>query len=163
MKDKLRKFLKLDRRWIFLLLTIVMFWPIIKPLGLASGKPASQVEDFYNFVDTLKPGDFVLLGVDYDPSTKPELHPQAVAVLRHLFSRNVRVAMRSPWRITSSANTALSSAKTEAGIIKTINENINLIIFLSLIKYKIYADIRSNRFSFIKEFYCVFKPRGHEA
>lgn len=91
MKDKLRRFLRIDRRWIFLLLTAVMVWPIIHPFGL-SGKTSQQsVRDFYDFVENLKPGQAVILGTDYDPSTKPELHPQAVAALRHLFSKDVRV------------------------------------------------------------------------
>ena len=34
LKEKLQKFFKLDRRWIFLLLAIVLFAPIIKPIGL---------------------------------------------------------------------------------------------------------------------------------
>lgn len=93
MKDILLKFLKIDRRWIFLLLTIVMVWPIVKPLGLVGKTTSVSVQNFYNFVDELEPGSFVLLGVDYDPSTKPELHPQAVAALRHLFSKNIRVGM----------------------------------------------------------------------
>ena len=70
MKDKLRRFLRIDRRWIFLLLTAVMVWPIIHPFGL-SGKTSQQsVRDFYDFVEKLKPGQAVILGTDYDPSTK---------------------------------------------------------------------------------------------
>lgn len=93
MKEKLKKFLRIDRRWIFLLLTIVMFWPIIHPFGLAGKTSQQSVRDFYDFIEKVQPGQMVILGVDYDPSTKPELHPQAIAALRHLMSRDIRVLM----------------------------------------------------------------------
>ena len=93
MKETFRKFLKIDRRWIFLLLTIVMVWPIIRPLGLVGKTATDSVKNFYDFIEAVPPGSFVIFGADYDPSTKPELHPQAVAALRHLFAKNVRVGI----------------------------------------------------------------------
>lgn len=93
MKDRLRRFLNIDRRWLFLLLSVVMIWPIIHPSGIAGRTTQQSVKDFYDFIENLKENDFVILGVDYDPSIKPELQPQAVAALRHLFRRNVRVCI----------------------------------------------------------------------
>ena len=87
------KFLKMDRRVIFLLLTILMFIPLIKPLGLPNKSMGISGKQVYDFIETLKPGGFVLISLDYDPSTRPELHPQAKAVIRHAFRKDLRVAV----------------------------------------------------------------------
>lgn len=91
MKNTLIKFLKIDRRWLFLLLILVMLWPIMRPLGLAGKTSQKSVQNFYNFIENLQEGQFVILGADYDPSIKPELQPQAMATLRHLFRKNIKV------------------------------------------------------------------------
>lgn len=87
------KFLKMDRRIIFALLTLVMFIPLIKPLGLPNKVIGVSGQQVYDFIENLKPGAFVLISLDYDPSTRPELHPQAKAVIRHCFRKDLRVAV----------------------------------------------------------------------
>ncbi|MCX5791200.1 MAG: hypothetical protein NTY45_03130 [Elusimicrobia bacterium] len=93
LKEKLQKFFKLDRRWIFLLLAIVLFAPIIKPIGLPNKTISRDVQNAYTYMDTLAPGSFVLFSLDYDPSTRPELQPQAIAMIRHAFQKNLRVGV----------------------------------------------------------------------
>ncbi|MCK5106665.1 MAG: hypothetical protein KAQ76_03810 [Elusimicrobiales bacterium] len=83
----------MDRRLIFALLTILMFIPLIKPLGLPNKSIGVSGQQVYDFIEKLKPGGFVLISLDYDPSTRPELHPQAKAVIRHCFSKDLRVAV----------------------------------------------------------------------
>jgi hypothetical protein len=87
------KFLKMDRRLIFAFLTIVMFIPIIKPLGLPNKAIGVNGKKVYDFIENLKPGSFILISLDYDPSTRPELHPQAKAVIRQAFRNDLRVAV----------------------------------------------------------------------
>ena len=87
------KFLKMDRRLIFALLTILMFIPLIKPLGLPNKAVGVSCQQVYDFIENLKPGGFILISLDYDPSTRPELHPQAKAVIRHAFRKDLRVAV----------------------------------------------------------------------
>lgn len=93
MKDILNKILKIDRRWLFLLLTLSILIPIIKPIGISSSSISSSVQNMYDFVEKIPSGSTVFLGIDYDPSTAPELHPQAVAVMKHLFKKDIKVVV----------------------------------------------------------------------
>ncbi|MDA8130528.1 MAG: hypothetical protein M0011_03375 [Elusimicrobia bacterium] len=93
MKEILQKFFKIDRRWIFLLLAIVLFTPIIRPIGLPNKTIARDTRNAYEALDKLPKGSFVLFSLDYDPSTRPELQPQATAVIRHAFRRDLRVGV----------------------------------------------------------------------
>lgn len=93
LKDKLNAILKIDRRWIFLALTLVLFGAIMHPLGLLSKNIARDTQNAYDFMDKIPAGSFILLDLDYDPSTAPELSPQAKAVARHAFRNNLRVGV----------------------------------------------------------------------
>jgi hypothetical protein len=53
--------------------------------------------DLYDYVDNLPEGSTVLVSFDYDPSTKAELQPMAVALSRHLFSRHIRIVGMALW------------------------------------------------------------------
>ncbi len=80
----------IDRRYIFLLIGLAAFLPLIFPLGLPLGvTPSSQ--NLFNAVDSLEAGSVVLLTFDYYPSTLPETEPMSYAALRHLFRKNIRV------------------------------------------------------------------------
>lgn len=91
MKEKLSKLLKVDRRWLFLLLTLSILIPIIKPLGILSKSVSPSVQNIYNFLERLPEGSTIILSLDYDPSTAPELHPQAAAIMKHAFKKNLRI------------------------------------------------------------------------
>lgn len=91
MKEKLQKLLKIDRRWLFVLLTFSILIPIIKPLGIMSKSVSPSVKKLYDFIEGLPEGSTIILSLDYDPSTAPELHPQGVAVLKHAFKKNLKV------------------------------------------------------------------------
>jgi hypothetical protein len=91
MKETLNKMLKIDRRWLFLLLTFAIIIPILKPIGIPSKSTSDAVKDIYDFIDKLPPGSTIILSLDYDPSTAPELHPQAAVVLKHAFKKNLKV------------------------------------------------------------------------
>ncbi|OGR50574.1 MAG: hypothetical protein A2049_10785 [Elusimicrobia bacterium GWA2_62_23] len=93
MKNFLEKLLKIDRRLIFLALAILLVFPIVKPLGLPNLNLGSEVKSLYERIEGLPPRSFVLMSLDYDPATRPELHPQAVAILRHAFRKNLRVGI----------------------------------------------------------------------
>lgn len=93
MKNFLEKLLKIDRRLIFLALAILLVFPIVKPLGLPNLNLGSEVKSLYERIEGLPPRSFLLMSLDYDPATRPELHPQAVAILRHAFRKDLRVAI----------------------------------------------------------------------
>ncbi len=90
------KFLKIDRRYIFILVAIGVVIPLVFPLGLAV-TVSPPVKNVYDEIENLKPGTPVLVSVDFDPSTEPELGPMTAAVLRHCFSRDLKVIGMTFW------------------------------------------------------------------
>ena len=80
----------LDRRWIFLLMFFVVGLPLIWPvrLPLSIGSPARR---FYEAIESVPAGSIVVMPMDYEPAFTAESHPMAVAVLRRLLTKNVRV------------------------------------------------------------------------
>jgi hypothetical protein len=84
------KLLRLDRRWIFLIVATVTAIPIIRPLNLPVFVTA-DVRGVYDEIDKLEEGDPVLIALDYEPGSTPECDPMAEAVLIHCFRKNLRV------------------------------------------------------------------------
>jgi len=87
----LEKLMRIDRRLIFLLIALAVIFPLLFPIGLPThlSKP---VQDTFNAVDSIPPdGPPLMLSIDYDPAAMPELYPMTLAILRHCFSRNIRV------------------------------------------------------------------------
>ncbi len=85
-----------DRRWIFLIIAIVVMYPLFKPLGLPI-RPTESSQEVFNTIESLPKGSKVLLSCEYGPSTKPEIHPMAVGVLRHLFENGHQVYVTCLW------------------------------------------------------------------
>lgn len=88
----LDKFLKIDRRYIFILVAIGAVIPLVFPLGLAV-TVSPPVKNVYDEIEKLEPGTPVIVSVDFDPSTEPELGPMTAAVLRHCFQRKLPVIL----------------------------------------------------------------------
>lgn len=87
------KVIRLNRRWIFLLIALAVFIPFIKPLKLPLSitKPA---KDVFDAVESIPPeGPPLLIATDYAPSTAPELDPMLYALLRHCFVTKRRVML----------------------------------------------------------------------
>jgi hypothetical protein len=80
----------IDRRIIYLLLTIVVLLPlIIKPrIAVRVSEP---VRDAFNAIEQLPPNSVVLISIDFDPSSSPEVQPMLIAILRHCFKKNLKV------------------------------------------------------------------------
>ncbi len=86
----------LDRRIIFLIIGFVVLMPLLIPLGLPI-ETTQLTEDAFYALDDLPVNAKVLLSFEYGPSTKPEIHPMAVSVLRHLFSKGNKVIIMCLW------------------------------------------------------------------
>jgi hypothetical protein len=83
-------FENLDRRILYLLLAVTLFYPLMKPIGLPVGlSETTQVA--YDTIEKLKPGDIALLSPSYTPGTTAENLPQTVVFARHLMSKGVRI------------------------------------------------------------------------
>jgi hypothetical protein len=86
----IQKLLYIDRRIIYLLVAIGALIPIIRPIGLPV-VPTDPVEGLFNKLESLHPGDAVIISYDYGPSSEPELNPMAEAIMRHCFTKDIRV------------------------------------------------------------------------
>ncbi|MGC9317012.1 MAG: hypothetical protein ACP5KN_03120 [Armatimonadota bacterium] len=89
------RMLELDRRWVFLGIAVAVIIPIVTAYALPLGKPAPPTVAVYDYVEEMAPGEVVLVSIDYSPSSMPELHPQARAVIRHCLQRDLRVITMS--------------------------------------------------------------------
>lgn len=88
----LNRLTTLDRRWVFLLMGIGTIVPIIKPIGLPV-TTTPPVRAAFERLDTMGPEDILLVSVDYGPTTAPENGPMYHGVLRHAFSRGIKVVV----------------------------------------------------------------------
>ena len=78
----LKKLLYIDRRIIYLVVAIGALFPIIRPIGLPV-VPTEPVIGLFEKLESLSPGDAVIISYDYGPSSEPELNPMSAAILRH--------------------------------------------------------------------------------
>lgn len=90
------RMLRLDRRIIFLLIGLCTLLPLLYPVGLAI-RVSPEVQAVYDYIQSLPEGSVFLLSLDFDPASKPELYPQAIALLRHAFKKNLRVIGMTLW------------------------------------------------------------------
>ena len=95
-EDLILKIGKVDRRWIFLVLAIAVFIPIIKPIGMPI-RATETTKVVFNTIENLPENSKVLVSIEYSPSTKPENHPMTISILRHLFRNNHKVFVTCLW------------------------------------------------------------------
>lgn len=82
---------KIDRRIIYLFLTIFVILPFFVPFKLRQNI-MPQTQRLFDFVESIPPNDkVVMISFDYTPQTMPECHPMAIALLKHCFARNIPV------------------------------------------------------------------------
>lgn len=86
----------IDRRIIFVVIALSVIIPLIVRMGLSIhvSPPAKGV---YDAVEVLPAGSKVIMPFDYDPSTMPELYPMSLALLRHCFSKDLKVISVALW------------------------------------------------------------------
>ncbi|MFO7675860.1 MAG: hypothetical protein R6X12_06055 [bacterium] len=79
-----------DRRVLYLLLALAVAVPLlVRPK--ADIRVSEPVRDAFAAVDRLPAGSVVMISIDFDPSSAPELQPMLVAILRHSFRKGLRV------------------------------------------------------------------------
>jgi len=101
----------LDRRWIFLIVLLSAVLPLLFPLQLPApaGKP---VRALYDALEALPSGSVVLCSFDFEPGTEVELKPAAIATLRQLFQKGIKVVGIALW--PAGASEAQKSRKQPA-------------------------------------------------
>ncbi len=90
------KFSRIDRRYIYLIILICVIVPLVAGVRMEMSVTA-PVEGLYEAIDNLKPGSYVWLAADYDPGSMPELYPMNVALVEHLFSRDIKIICGALW------------------------------------------------------------------
>ncbi len=86
------RLLNIDRRWIYLLMALVVIvpaiWPFPVPVGISG-----EVRAVHDFIEAQPSGQVVHLAVDYDPSTLAELQPMAESILHQCFDKDLRLVI----------------------------------------------------------------------
>jgi hypothetical protein len=80
----------LDRRVIFVLIALSVVIPLIFKMGLPS-RVTKEVKQVYQEIEMLDQGSTVLVSFDHEASSLPEIQPMAEAILRHCFSKDLKV------------------------------------------------------------------------
>lgn len=88
----------LDRRIIFLIVGLSVLIPLLQPEWVNFPiRPTPESQIVFDEINKLNAGDKVLLSFEYGPSTKPEIHPMAIAILKHLYAKNIQVYGFALW------------------------------------------------------------------
>jgi len=88
--DIWNKIMNLDRRWIYLVIGLVTFLPMLVMVDMPV-QITSEVKSVYDRIESLPEGTIIMVPMEYSPDTMAELQPMAKAVLRHCFSRGLKV------------------------------------------------------------------------
>ena len=129
MKNYILKLGNLDRRIIFLLIGLTVLIPLINPnlIDLPLGEDRNT-RVVYDSISNLNTNDKVLISFAYGASTKPEVHPMAVGLLNHLFSKGVKVYIVSLWPESPiMAEQAISSVRNSN--LFSIEDGIDYVMF----------------------------------
>ena len=87
---------RLDRRWIFLTIGLLVLIPLIFPLALPLSV-SPPVRGFHDAIQKIPDGSTVLMSCDYDPGGKPELVPMTRTALRQLWGKNCKIVVTVLW------------------------------------------------------------------
>ena len=98
MKNIFIKLGSLDRRIIFFVIGLSVLIPLIKPEWVTLPvRPKIHSQIVFDELDKLKAENKLLLSFEYGPSTKPEIHPMAIALLKHMFAKDIKVYATALW------------------------------------------------------------------
>jgi hypothetical protein len=87
---------QLDRRWIFLVMILAIVIPLYVPLDLPI-KPSPMTKAAFNEVEALQDGDVVVVSMDLEPASTPELEPYYRALMLQLKRKNIRMIFVTAW------------------------------------------------------------------
>ena len=96
LEDTFLKIGSIDRRWIFIIIALVVVIPLLVPIGMPI-RATDTSKAVYDAIEDLPRGSKFLLSLEYSPSTKPENHPMAISILRHLFRNDHKVYVTCLW------------------------------------------------------------------
>ncbi|MGB9824092.1 MAG: hypothetical protein ACPLRV_03125 [Candidatus Hydrothermia bacterium] len=98
MVNFLKKLAGIDRRIIYLSVFLAVAIPILTKSTLKV-ESLPEVKKAYDYVESLPEGSVVMVSIDYDAASMPELQPMLEAFLHHAFRRNLKVIMLGHWAL----------------------------------------------------------------
>ena len=87
---------RLDRRWIFLVMGLLVLGPLLFPLNLPLGL-SKEVRGFRDAIDHIPDGSTVLMSCDYDPGAIPEMVPMTRTAMRQLLQKRCKIVITVLW------------------------------------------------------------------
>lgn len=118
----------IGRQIIYILTVLVVLLPLIRPIGMPIVL-THWVERGFHEIDSLQPGNKVLVTFDYSASGAADVHPAAAVIFKHLMDRDVKVITVSFVAEGSRFAPLLMSEHEEAG--KVYGEDFVHLGFLS--------------------------------
>lgn len=79
-----------DRHWIFLGLFVAIVIAMALNISL-DVKVSTDTQRMYDYIESLPPGATIIVSFDHEASSLPEIRPLALAVMRHAFSRDIKM------------------------------------------------------------------------
>ena len=96
LEDIILKLGSVDRRFIFLLIGLAVFLPLLRPIDLPI-KETPTTRKVYDAIEAIPANSKVLMSFDYGPSTKPEIHPMTLGVMRQLLRSDHQIYITCLW------------------------------------------------------------------
>jgi ribosomal protein S6 len=87
--------MKIKKEVIYFLLLLVIILPLIFGISFKI-KPTEPVINFFQEINSLKKGSFIVVTISFDPSTKAELLPMLDALTYHLFKNDIIPVYMNP-------------------------------------------------------------------
>lgn len=89
------KLQNIDRRILYVLVAIALSVPVIMRPSKHPDFVFPEVQRAYDTIDSVKPGQIVLLSTSWGAGTKAENEPQMQALMRHMFAKHIKFAVMS--------------------------------------------------------------------
>ena len=91
------KLMNVDRRVIFVLVGLAVLFPLLYGPFKLPIKTNPEVQSIYDKVESMPERAVLLISMDFDPASKPELYPMTEALIRHALTKNLRVIGMNLW------------------------------------------------------------------
>mgnify|MGYP003311892830 CR=1 FL=1 len=96
LEDMILKLGSVDRRFIFILIGLAVLIPLMRPIDLPI-RTTPTTEKVYNAIAEIPANSKVLMSFDYGPSTKPEIHPMTLGVMRQVLRNGHQIYITCLW------------------------------------------------------------------
>ncbi len=87
---------RVDRRWLFLLMGLLVLLPLLFPLSLPIFV-SQPTQGFYDAIAKIPDGSTVLFSCDYDPGSIPEMVPMTRSALRQMMRKRCKLVVTVLW------------------------------------------------------------------